>query len=250
MLSLTDCTVGYGKGPIFENLSMEVAEGELLVIVGTSGCGKSTLLNLIGGLLPPHRGSLLLEGSRIRGGDPRIGMVQQHYGLFPWMTAAENIELALRLQGVRRSERRGLAAEALHNVGLGDKGAHYPGKLSGGEQQRLALARTHARKPALLLLDEPFSALDAFTREELQEELLEMRKVRRPTAVMVTHSLEEAVYLADRIGVMYGTPAALETFSNPWPLPSTQRAHLHREQQGYLAAVAALRHRFEELHRG
>lgn len=247
MLRLEGCTTGFDEVPLFRELSLELAAGELLVVVGPSGCGKTTLLHTAAGIQPPWSGSVLLDGAPLTPGDRRIGFVQQHYGLFPWFSVAKNVALGLRFRGVPRKERRERARRALEELGLAHRATAYPAALSGGEQQRVALARTTSYDPELLLLDEPFSALDAFAREELQEALLTLQNSRGPATLMVTHSLEEAIFLADRIGIMYGHPARLELLSNPWSTPRRRRSHRDRSQERYPAAVAELRRRFEEL---
>lgn len=247
MLRLQGCTTGFNDSPLFNKLSLEVAAGELLVVVGRSGCGKTTLLHTAAGIHTLWEGSLLLDGSNLRPGDRRIGFVQQHYGLFPWFTVEKNVALGLRLRGVPRKERRRQARRALIELGLSHRSGAYPGRLSGGEQQRVALAAARTHNPKLLLLDEPFSSLDAFSREELQEALLNLQKNRSPATLMVTHSLEEAIFLADRIAVMYGTPSRLESLSNPWTTPRAARRHGDRARQPFVSAVATLRRRFEEL---
>ena len=168
MLELDDCTARYGSFTVFASVSLIVRDTEVVAVVGPSGCGKTTLLHVAAALRPPEEGSVLLAGRHLIRGDRRIGFVQQHYGLFPWFTAFANVELGLKLRSVTREERRRRAEAALSEVGLAARADHFPGELSGGEQQRVALARTNALEPEVLLLDEPFSSLDAFTREALQ----------------------------------------------------------------------------------
>jgi NitT/TauT family transport system ATP-binding protein len=247
MLALQSCTAGYGELTVFTTATLTVGTSELVAVVGRSGCGKSTLVHVAAGLIQPQAGRVTLHGDPLQAGDLRVGFVQQHYGLFPWFTAARNVELGLELRGVPRGERRRRTEAALAEVGLTDAGARYPAELSGGEQQRVALARTSALEPEVLLLDEPFSSLDAFTREALQEELLRLQDLHSRATLVVTHSLEEAVFLADRIGIMHGRPAELSILDNPWKRLRRERSHAARAEAEFTTAIARLRRRFEEL---
>jgi NitT/TauT family transport system ATP-binding protein len=250
MLRLNACSAGYGDTTVFADVTLTVGPSQLIAVVGRSGCGKTTLVHVAAGLIQPRAGAVTLHGEPLCAGDLRIGLVQQHYGLFPWFTAGRNVEIGLELRRIGREERRARAAAALSELGLAEAARRYPAELSGGEQQRVALARTTALGPEVLLLDEPFSSLDAFTREALQEELLRLQDLHARATLMVTHSLEEAVFLADRIGVMYGRPAALSVLDNPWGRPRGERSHAARAEADFTAAVAALRRRFEERTRG
>lgn len=247
MLRIEGCTTGFGDTTLFARLSLELRLGEILAVVGPSGCGKSTLLHIAAGVHPPWTGSVTLDGKALAPGDRRIGFVQQHYGLFPWFTVEKNVALGLRLRGEGRSRRRSLALAGLRELGLQEKAHRFPRELSGGERQRVALARTVAFSPEVLLLDEPFSALDAFTREELQETLLELQNRQNLATLLVTHSLEEAVFLADRVGIMFGSPTELRVRQNPWHRKRRDRRHEDRQHPGYAAAVGSLRREFEGL---
>ncbi|MFW5744027.1 MAG: ABC transporter ATP-binding protein, partial [Spirochaetota bacterium] len=209
-LEASACRAGYAVSgaappqPVFEHLDLTVETGELVTVVGRSGSGKSTLLLVLSGLKQPSEGRVSVDGSAVGRGDPRIGLVLQHYGLFPWYTVLDNVVLGMR---IRRGGTPGPAAyeraqSMLARLGLEGKEDRYPRDLSGGEQQRVALARTLVLEPRVLLLDEPFSALDALTREELQDRLLVLLADARVAAVMVTHSIEEAVYLGTRVGIL------------------------------------------------
>jgi len=191
--------------------SLDVAEGELLCLIGPSGCGKSTLLNIMGGLMAPSSGTVEVRGQLVRGPLPRdIAFVFQENSLFPWNTVIENIELGMVFQGVAKSERAARAAEALAAVGLKEFAQHYPAQLSGGMRQRAALARALSLKTPILLMDEPFGALDEQTRMILGEDLSVLLAESRKTIVFVTHSLGEAVFLADRVAVFSARPGSIK----------------------------------------
>jgi len=191
--------------------SLDVGEGELLCLIGPSGCGKSTLLNIMGGLMAPSSGTVEARGQLVRGPLPRdIAFVFQENSLFPWNTVIENIELGMVFQGVAKSERAARAAEALAAVGLKEFAQHYPAQLSGGMRQRAALARALSLKTPILLMDEPFGALDEQTRMILGEDLSVLLAESRKTIVFVTHSLGEAVFLADRVAVFSARPGSIK----------------------------------------
>ncbi|PKQ16777.1 MAG: ABC transporter ATP-binding protein [Actinobacteria bacterium HGW-Actinobacteria-7] len=190
-------------------LTLEVMPGEPVAVIGPSGCGKSTMLLLAAGLLTPSEGHVEVGGAQVVGVRRATALILQDYGLLPWKTVADNAGLGLELRGVSRDERRTLVAEALERVGIADFARAYPGELSGGMRQRLALARAVALDADLLLMDEPLSALDALTREDLQDVLLGLWQRRGHTAVLVTHSIEEAVYLGRRIVVLSPRPGRL-----------------------------------------
>jgi len=187
-----------------DGVSFSVEPGEILAIVGGSGCGKSTLLRAIAGLDPPSRGRVLLDGEQVTKPHERIGIVFQEPRLLPWLKVADNVGFGL--EDRPRAERRERVTKALTRVGLPDKAAVWPRELSGGQAQRVALARALVPRPEVLLLDEPFSALDAFTRVDLQDHLLDLWADARPTLVLVTHDVDEAIVLADRILVMRPQP--------------------------------------------
>jgi ABC-type nitrate/sulfonate/bicarbonate transport system ATPase subunit len=209
MLSIHDCSAAYDAGMVLESISMSVRSGSTGCIIGPSGCGKTTLLMMAAGLRAPKSGSVHLDDVLVRPGDRRIGLILQQYGLFPWLTAQENVALGLRLRGTPRAEMLARTDRELERVGLLDLADRFPFQLSGGQQQRVAIARCMALSPRLLLMDEPFSALDALTREALQELLLDSLAERDVTALMVTHSIEEAVFLGSRIWVLSGKPGRI-----------------------------------------
>lgn len=201
-------------------LDFDVAPGEFLAIVGPSGCGKSTLLNILAGLTQPSEGEARVGGVGIRGPDVDRGMVFQDYALFPWLDAVGNVEFGLRSRGVLRRERRRLAMRYLELVGLADFADKRPRELSGGMKQRVAIARAFAPEPSIILMDEPFGALDALTRRHLQHQLLHIWQRHRRTVVFVTHSIAEAIYLADRIVMMTARPGRIKTvFRVPFEHP-------------------------------
>ncbi len=188
------------------NLNIEVQEGEFVSIVGPSGCGKSTFLNVLLGLIPPNSGEMAIHGNPITGPGQDRAMVFQEFGLLPWRTVMSNIELGLELRGVKRDARRETCQGFIDMVGLTGFEYHYPHELSGGMKQRVGLARALATDPDVLLMDEPFAALDAQTRDIMQAELLRIWHEARKTVLFVTHQIEEAVYLSDRVIVMTKRP--------------------------------------------
>ncbi len=190
-----------------DGVSLTVAPGEIVAIVGGSGCGKSTMLRAIGGLDTASQGRVVLDGVAVTAPHEKIGIVFQEPRLLPWLSVAGNIGFGL--DHLAKAERNARVAEALQRVGLADKAGVWPRELSGGQAQRVAIARALVPRPEVLLLDEPFSALDAFTRADLQEHLLDLWADFRPTLILVTHDVEEAVVLADRIHVMKPRPGRL-----------------------------------------
>jgi sulfonate transport system ATP-binding protein len=187
-----------------DGISLEVAPGEILVVIGSSGCGKSTLLRAISGLDTPSQGKVVLDGAAITAPHEKIGIVFQEPRLLPWLRVADNVGFGL--EDRPRPERQARVARALARVGLTEKARAWPRELSGGQAQRVALARALVPQPQVLLLDEPFSSLDAFTRADLQVHLLDLWADLEPTLVMVTHDVEEAIGLADRVLVMRAHP--------------------------------------------
>jgi NitT/TauT family transport system ATP-binding protein len=192
-----------------QDFNFSINDGKFIAMVGRSGCGKSTLLNLIAGIQRPSDGKIFVNGELLDGTPEGVGYVTQHDSLLPWRTARRNIRLPLEIRKVPKSDRDRIADELLARTGLENFGNHYPSELSGGMRQRVALARTLAYDPATLLMDEPFGALDALTRLELQIEFLRIWEARRSTVVFVTHDLAEAVALADEIVVMSPRPGRI-----------------------------------------
>ena len=189
-----------------QGLNLEVRRGEFLTLVGPSGCGKSTFLNVLLGLLRPDDGDIQLDGRKIAGPGYERAMVFQEFGLLPWRTVLANVELGLELKAVPAAMRRGRARDLINLVGLTGFEHHYPHELSGGMKQRVGLARALATDPEVLLMDEPFAALDAQTRDLMQTELLQIWDRAKKTVIFVTHSIEEAAYLSDRVVVMTSRP--------------------------------------------
>ena len=204
-----------------DGVTLDVADGEFVTIVGPSGCGKTSLLDLLAGLTRPTDGQILLDGRPIAGPSLDRGVVFQQYALFPWLTAQGNIEFGLEAKGVPARERRDIALHFLDLVGLADFARHYPAELSGGMKQRVAIARSLAYDPEVLLMDEPFAALDAQTREALQCELLRIWEQSRKTIVFITHGIDEAVFLGQRVAVMSSRPG---TIKHVVPIPSEFKA--------------------------
>jgi NitT/TauT family transport system ATP-binding protein len=199
-----------GRFTALDDITLDVRTGEFLVLVGPSGCGKSTLLDLLGGLTTPTSGRILLDGRPIAGPGRDRGIVFQQYALFPWRTAAENVEFGLEIAGFKARQRLEIARHFLDLVGLSGFANRYPHELSGGMKQRVALARSLAYDPEVLLMDEPFAALDAQTRETLQGELLRIWRATGKTIVFITHGIDEAVVLGERVAVMTSRPGRIK----------------------------------------
>jgi len=224
MVLCRDLSVAYGRGAglvhALRDVSLELGEGEFVSLVGPSGCGKTTLLRALAGFVPLRTGSIEHPGA---GSQASIGLVLQDQSLFPWMTAIENAAFALEMQGVRREERNEAARRMLQRFGLGGREDSYPHQLSAGMRQRVAVARAFLSRASLLLMDEPFGALDAITRQCLQQELLREWTANRPTVLFVTHDVEEAILLGSRVLVMTSQPASIAAefdvpFDRPRPL--------------------------------
>jgi sulfonate transport system ATP-binding protein len=196
----------FGTLEVLDGVSFAVGSGEVVAVVGPSGCGKSTLLQILGGLLQPSAGRAALRGLPPPGSINPLTFVFQDFALLPWRTVAQNVEFVLLHTGLPAAERASIVSDALRRTGLADFRNAWPKQLSGGMRQRVGIARALAVRPAILLLDEPFSALDAFTRRDLQDHLLDLWADTRPTLVLVTHDVDEAVVLADRVIVMRPRP--------------------------------------------
>ena len=215
----------FGGRPVLENIDLAVAQSEFVCVVGPSGCGKTTMLRLVAGLLTPSVGDVTYAGKRVTGPAREVAFVFQDYSkaLLPWRTAAGNISLALEASGLPRARRADRIHELLDKVGLAGHAGHYPAQLSGGMQQRLQIARCLAQEPSVLLMDEPFGALDAMTRQALQDEIQRIIDTSRTTALFVTHDLEEAIYLGDRVVALYPNPGRVaQVFEVDLPRPRNQ----------------------------
>jgi ABC-type nitrate/sulfonate/bicarbonate transport system ATPase subunit len=201
----------FGNGvPALGGIDLDVAARELVCLLGPSGCGKSTLLNIVAGFLAPTTGRVLVDGTPVTGPGADRGVVFQEYVLFPWLTVAGNVEFGLTLTGAPAEVRRRTAARYVEMVGLRAHAEKFPVQLSGGMKQRVAIARALANSPSIILMDEPFGALDAQTREILQDELSKIQRVEHKTIIFVTHSIREAVYLGDRVVVMTSAPGRIK----------------------------------------
>jgi NitT/TauT family transport system ATP-binding protein len=219
-LQLDNVTVRFGarSTAAVEQISLSIGRGEFVALLGPSGCGKSTLLNVMAGFLPPTEGNVRLDGAPLLGPSAKCGVVFQKHSLFPWMSAVDNVAYGPRRLGIPGARR--IAEELLETVGLGHVANAWPSSLSGGMQQRVGIARALATRPPVLLMDEPFGALDAQTRALMQQELLSIWDRFRPTVVFVTHDIEEAIFLADRVVVMQAYPGRVaREFLTPFPRP-------------------------------
>ncbi len=193
-----------------QDINLEIRQGEFVCLLGPSGCGKSTLLNALAGFAQPSSGSIIADGKEVTGPGPERGMVFQEYALFPWMTVAENIAFGLQIKGLPKAEIEVIVAGLLATLSLTEFRQRFPKDLSGGMRQRVAIARVLALDSPIMLMDEPFGALDALTRRNLQDELLRIWAELKKTIIFVTHSIEEAIYLADRIIVMTYRPGSVK----------------------------------------
>jgi NitT/TauT family transport system ATP-binding protein len=229
-----------GGRAVLEDVSFDVREGELLCIVGPSGCGKTTLLRLLAGLLQPTSGEIRFQGQRVNGPSRSRAIVFQDYpnALLPWRTVAGNVALSLEACGVARDKRAAAIDALLAKMGLQNAADQFPSQLSGGMQQRVQIARCLAQQPKIMLMDEPFGALDAITRQTLQDELLAIAAERRMTVVFITHDLEEAIYLGDRVIVLGTNPGHIAELVDV-DLPRPRNQLTTREDFNFLS----LRHR-------
>ncbi|MGN7455319.1 ABC transporter ATP-binding protein [Paenibacillus pasadenensis] len=214
---------------VLQDFGLQIREGEFMSVLGPSGCGKSTFLGMLAGLAKPTEGVITVDGQPLTGVSRRNGVVFQGYALFPWRTVLHNVETGLQIRGVRAKERREKARHYIRLVGLEAFEDRYPHELSGGMKQRVAIARALAYDPDVLLMDEPFGALDAQTRETMQAELLRIWEASRKTIVFITHSLDEAVYLSDRVAVMTARPGRVKAILDI-PLERPRPASIRGEE--------------------
>ena len=206
MLQISHLSADYGGKPALADINLTLESGELLVVLGPSGCGKTTLLNLIAGFVPYQHGSITLEGQRVTGPGAERGVVFQNEGLLPWRNVQDNVALGLQLAGVDKAQRRQAAAQMLKKVGLEGAEKRFIWQLSGGQRQRVGIARALAENPQLLLLDEPFGALDAFTREQMQTLLLKLWHETGKQVLLITHDIEEAIFMATELVLLSPGP--------------------------------------------
>ncbi len=206
MLQLSHVSAEYAGRRVLDNISLSLSEGELMVVLGPSGSGKTTLLNLVAGFEPCHHGQISLEGKQVTGPGAERGVVFQSEGLLPWRNVLDNVTLGLQLAGVPRAERTEQAQALLRQVGLEGAGDRAIWQLSGGQRQRVGIARALATRPRLLLLDEPFGALDAFTREQMQTLLLRLWHEHRRQVLLITHDIEEAIFMATELVLLSSSP--------------------------------------------
>jgi NitT/TauT family transport system ATP-binding protein len=238
-----DFPTASGPMRVVDGVNLDVRQGEFVSIIGPSGCGKTTLMNMVGGFVKPTRGVVLLDNSPVVGPGPDRGVIFQEYGVFPWLTVRGNVEFGLRLAAnARHAPRRDAIVDRyLQLMGLADFADHYPKHLSGGMRQRLALARAYAVQPEFLLMDEPFGALDAQTRSAMQDLLLQVLASEGKTVLLVTHSVDEAIYLSSRIVVVTARPARVRTIIDV-PFSYPRRESVHEDHR-----FAELRARIREL---
>jgi len=217
---------------VVDDVSYEIADGEFVAVIGPSGCGKTTMMNMVAGFMQPTRGRVLLDGEPIAGPGPDRGVIFQEYGVFPWLTVKDNIAFGLQLAANRAApaERDAICDRYMRLMGLTEFADAWPKMLSGGMRQRLALARAYAVRPQFLLMDEPFGALDAQTRTAMQDLLLQVLETEGKTVMLITHSVEEAIYLASRIVVMSARPTRIrEEIRTPFAYPRSESVHETRE---------------------
>jgi len=235
-ITFRDIGIGFNGYQAVSGIDLDIEDGEFICLLGPSGCGKSTLLMALAGFIAPNRGSLRLGGSEVAGPHPECGVVfQSTEALFDWLTVRQNVAFGPRMRGVSRARQREIVDEYLGLVGLRHAADRYPHQLSGGMRQRVQIARVLANQPRVVLMDEPFGALDAQTREVMQRELDRIWRTHRSTVVFVTHDIDEAILLADRVAVMTAGPDAR--------IKASYRVDLPRPRQEGSAAFAELRRR-------
>ena len=227
IIELEGATKRYGDMLALDNVSLDIKEGEFVVIVGASGCGKSTTLNMIAGFEAPSSGTVKVDGEVVKDVNTKTGMVFQQYALFPWLSVVDYIAYGLKNKGIRKQERRAVAQKYIDMVGLGGFEKAYPKQLSGGMKQRVTIARVLANDPSVMLFDEPFAALDAMTRQVLQEELLRIYESSGKTIVFITHSIDEALMLSSRIIILSARPGRIaQDIPNDLPHPRNAEVQL------------------------
>ncbi|WP_231402345.1 ABC transporter ATP-binding protein [Caenimonas aquaedulcis] len=223
-----DFPTDHGPMRVLDKVSFDIRQGEFVSIIGPSGCGKTTMMNIVGGFVQPTQGQVLLDGKPVSAPGPDRGVIFQEYGVFPWLTVRQNIEFGLKLASSRvgAQERAEITQRYMGLMGLTDFANHFPKHLSGGMRQRLAIARAYAVRPQFLLMDEPFGALDAQTRSAMQDLLLQVLEREGKTVMLITHSVEEAIYLSSRIVVVTARPARIRTIIDvPFGYPRAENVH-------------------------
>ena len=223
-----DFPTEHGSMRVLDDVSFDIRNGEFVSIIGPSGCGKTTMMNIVGGFVQPTSGQVLLDGKPVAAPGPDRGVIFQEYGVFPWLTVRQNIEFGLKLSASRvpTAEREEIVQRYMQLMGLSDFAGHFPKHLSGGMRQRLAIARAYAVRPEFLLMDEPFGALDAQTRSAMQDLLLQVLQSDGKTVMLITHSVEEAIYLSSRIVVVTARPARIRTVIDiPFGYPRAENLH-------------------------
>ena len=219
-----------GNVTALNGVDLDIRENEFVSVVGPSGCGKSTLLNIIAGLEEPTSGKVYVKGKEVVGTGKERGVIFQQYALFPWLTVKKNVKFGLKLQGIKEAELSEIAEKYIRLVGLEEFSESYPKELSGGMKQRVAIARAYAVNPEILLMDEPFGALDAQTRTQLQTELLNTWEQERKTCFFITHDVEEAIILSQRVVIMSARPGRVkEVIPVNIPYPRTQETKMTKE---------------------
>lgn len=242
LVRMRDLVKRYGDGPVvLDRVALEVRDGDFVALIGPSGCGKSTLLKLIAGLSPVTSGELWVDGMLPENAREELSFVFQDPTLLPWLTVASNVEVPLRIRGMDARKREAMRQRMLELVGLSHVTRHFPRQLSGGMRMRVSIARALALTPRILLLDEPFGALDEMTRDRLNEELLELRRHQAWTAFFVTHSVAEAVFLSNRIVVLAANPGRVHAeIAVPFAYPRTVETRASAEYQALVVEVSRM----------
>ncbi|WP_107314798.1 ABC transporter ATP-binding protein [Burkholderia metallica] len=252
LIVFDNVALDFGPQRVINKLSFDIVRGEFVCVIGPSGCGKTTLLRLLTGLVKPSSGQVLREGKAVTGPSHDVAIVFQDYAkaLLPWRTVAGNVALALEALGVSKTEHRERIDALLHRVGLAKHAGKYPLQLSGGMQQRLQIARCLAQQPALLLMDEPFGALDAMTRQSLQDEMLSLVREAGTTVLFITHDLDEAIYLGDTVLALRANPGTLSSLAQTFrvELPRSRDQLLTREDPEFLRLRHAAFDHVKESH--
>lgn len=244
---INNVTKRFGDGPVvIDQLELKVNKGEFISLIGPSGCGKSTLLRMISGLTPITNGEIIIDGMTPKNAREEMSFIFQEATLLPWLSVQKNIETPLRIKGVAKDRRTETSKRLLELVGLNHVADYYPGQLSGGMKMRVSIARALSLSPRVLLLDEPFGALDEMTRDHLNEELLQIRKLENWTAFFVTHSVMEAVFLSTRIIVLSANPGKISRIIEvPFPFPRVSELRLELEFQKLVSEVSRALHDVE-----